>query len=82
MKLSKAQERVVSRLKEGWELGWSQTMSKRVWLQKDGVGRGGETEGVASVTANSLLKAGIIVCDKREFPTSRYRLADGFQTST
>lgn len=76
MKLTKAQGRVVARMKEGWELGWSNTMDGRVWLQKDGVGRGGETERVLSATAHALVKAGIIVCDKREFPTSKYRLSN------
>lgn len=75
MKLTKAQERVVSRMKDGWELGWSSTMEGRVWLQKGGVGRGGESEKVSTATAHALLKAGVIVCDKRGFPTSKYRLS-------
>lgn len=75
MKLTKAQDRVVSLMKEGWELGWSNTMDGRVWLQKGGVGRGGQTERVLVATASALCKAGVIVCDKREFPTSKYRLA-------
>lgn len=77
MKLTEAQEHVVTRLKEGWELGWSLTMDGRVWLQKDGVGRGGITEKVSTATAKALRDAGVIVCDKREFPSSRYRLAPG-----
>ena len=76
LRLRKAQERVVARMKEGWELGWSSTMDGRVWLQKNGLGRGGETEGVSVATAFALAKAGVIVCDKREFPTSKYRLAE------
>lgn len=75
MKLTKAQERVVARMKEGWELGISLTMDGRVWLQKNGVGRGGETEMVHAATASALVKAGVIVCEKREFPTSKYHLA-------
>lgn len=76
MKISKAQQRVVTLMEEGWELGWSSSIGGRIWLQKNGVGRGGETERVLPATAMALIKAGIIVCDKPSFPTSKYRLTN------
>lgn len=80
-KLTQAQEKVISRLNDGWELGWSQTMASRraVWLQKGGVGRGGESETVSVATATILLREGVIECERREFPVTKYRLAKAFQ---
>lgn len=80
MKPTKAQRQVIDLLEAGWELGWSLTMGGRVWLQKGGVGCGGETLTVRASTANALLKEGILVCEKRDFPTSKYRLARDFES--
>ena len=76
MKLSKAQQKVVDLMKEGWELGKSQSMSGRAWLQKDGVGRGGPVEKVNTNTFWSLYKKEIIKLKKQSFPTSIYELKE------
>lgn len=75
MKLSTAQRKVIDLMKSGWEMGVrSSLMEQRCWLQKDGVGRGGETHSVNGNTFNSLHSNGLIEQAQYGFPTSKYRL--------
>jgi uncharacterized protein YjhX (UPF0386 family) len=74
MKLSKRQQEVVDLLSDGWEIGFSNTFNGSVWIQKGGVGRGGETRNVHTATVFALLDRGIIMCVRSGFPTSCYRL--------
>ena len=74
MKLSKAQQEVVNLLSDGWEIGHSLTFDGRFWIQKGGAGRGGESKNLNANTACALIKAGIIICTERGFPTARYSL--------
>jgi hypothetical protein len=74
-KLSKAQAEVVRKMKNGWELGESTGLSSRCWLQKGGIGKGGEAQSVSHATATVLLRAGIIEYAKKQYPTFTYKLA-------
>lgn len=76
MKLSPSQQRVVDRMREGWELGISNSISApNAWLQRDGLGRGGPTEKVSRGTVDALRKRGIITTGRFSFPTQRYTLS-------
>lgn len=74
MKLSKTQEEVVSLMKEGWEMGHSMTMDGNTWIQKNGVGRGGECKTVYANTYAALSRKGFLECISEEFPTMRFHL--------
>jgi len=46
MKISKIQLEILKLMKKGWELGkmFHTDLSVRFWLQKEGIGKGGETK--------------------------------------
>jgi hypothetical protein len=80
-KLTKPQLEVIDLLRSGWGIGLSTTMDSRVWIQKGGAGRGGESRTLRHPTFAALCKAGLVVIDgKRDFPTTRYKLADDYQS--
>lgn len=60
MKLTKAQQKVVDAMREGWELGTSDGPDGRAWLQKGGLGRGGDTMPVQWGTLRALRNAGVV----------------------
>ncbi len=74
-KLSPAQQHVVDRMREGWQLGFATGLSVRVWLQQNGLGQGGQTEDLRIDTLLALRKARIIVAGKWDFPTTRFFLS-------
>lgn len=76
--LSEAQRRVIEKMRDGWGLGADRTFDgPKPWLQRNGVGKGGETERVATGTYHALRVRKIIVCeDERAFPTVTWKLAD------
>lgn len=74
-KLSKAQGEVVRLMREGWELGKSEGMSGGAWLQKNGVGRGGETKTI-SISTYLALYTKRIIAGEYTFPTSKYSLTE------
>jgi hypothetical protein len=76
VKLTKAQQEVIDLMRQGWELGVSTTADGRWWLQKGGLGRGGETNNVNANTAHALLRAGLIRSAGYSFPTQHYLLTD------
>lgn len=63
-------------MREGWQLGCSGGIDPRAWLQQNGIGRGGPSRDVHMASFSALLRTKRIVLDKRQFPTSTYRLAD------
>ncbi len=69
IKLSKNQQEVVNRIKEGWALCVSNSFNRRVWLQKDGCGRGGDTEPVHGSTFYALYKRELVELKKDGYPT-------------
>ena len=57
---------VLEHMQNGWELGLSDTIRRRhTWLQKGGLGKGGESLTVSEAAVNRLLKKGIITKEKR-----------------
>lgn len=82
MKLSKTQLEVIRLMKEGWELGRNVTNGRDVghqwWMQKGGLGYGGEDKTVNSATAWKLYHLGLI-CKPNpnlEFPTEHWALTE------
>lgn len=61
-------------MKEGWEMGCDIFNNNRVWLQKNGIGYGGETHEVKHNTFESLQKKGLIYSVGRTFPVTKYKL--------
>ncbi len=79
MKLSKSQEHVVDRMRSGWGLGSSISMSgdsNLAWLQEGGVGRGGDMEKVRWDTFQALLRKGVITRKGHCFPAVKYKLVE------
>lgn len=73
--LTPKQREVVDRLREGWELGVSKSLDRqRVWIQKNGVGRGGESVDLRPRTFEALKSAGLLVPSKSKYPTYAYVL--------
>lgn len=70
MKLTKAQQHVVARMKEGWSLGLDTGLKPWAWLQQDGLGRGGATENVNLNTFSGLERRKVI-CRAGTNPFSR-----------
>jgi len=77
MKLSETQQHVIDRMKSGWQLGTSTSLHPYSWLQKDGCGRGGESEDVHAGTVSALYNRGAIVVDVEGFPLRTYKLVEG-----
>lgn len=76
MKLSETQKQIISLMREGWELGASHTFTGWAWMQKDGLGKGGESRNVKSNTFFALIKLNLISCPERHFPHSKYELTE------
>jgi len=73
VKLSKQQDKAIKLMKDGWELGCSETSGK-CWLQKGGLGSGGNTEKVKESTISALEKKGLITYNKRDYPFHKWKL--------
>ena len=74
MKLSKSQIKVINLMNDSWQLVSTMGLYNQVfWLQKGGCGRGGESINVNANTVRSLIKAGIITMNTREYPLQTYR---------
>jgi len=66
-KLSETQINVLEKMKENWELGSWQTFGSRHYtLQKNGIGKGGETKTVAQHTVHALMKKEFIEIVKKD----------------
>lgn len=79
MKLSKVQKEVVQLMKEGWELGSFTGSRCRIWLQKNGLGRGGKTKSISHATLRVLKEKRVIEGnrDAKRFYLTRYKLIGG-----
>ena len=75
-KVTKKQMHVLQLMNDGWELGKSSSLSGHIWLQQDGLGRGGNTEDVHANTFNGLYTRRLIEQKKRSFPTSLWGLTE------
>lgn len=80
-KLTPIQQEVIDLMKQGWELGGSMGIGSRSWLQKGGLGKGGESKEVKSSTVHTLEYLGYIERGESHFPTLHYRLK-GEKTTT
>lgn len=69
-KLSQPMEDILLAMVSGWGLG---SGSSSIFLQKGGVGKGGQVNRVNSSTVWALSRRGLIEC-KHSFPTSKWRL--------
>lgn len=74
MKLSKVQQEVLDLMANGWELGRSEGFVSRCWLQKGGLGRGGEAKDVRSTTLRKLWVLELIKIAKEEYPVTHFIL--------
>ena len=74
MKLSKNQQKVINLLEQGWELGQRSGIDGGCWMQRNGLGKGGESLNVSSATVIALYKRGLIK-HTYGFPWSTWTLA-------
>ena len=72
--LSKTQKEIVNLMRNGWELGGSMSGSGGDWIQKGGLGKGGDSKNVNANTTFALYKKGVICRGLRKFPTEHYLL--------
>lgn len=72
--LTTAQQHVVERMRSGWALSLTITLTGHYWLQQGGPGRGGATEPVHANTANALHKRGVIQPMRHAFPVEEFTL--------
>ena len=78
-KLSKAQRELLEKIASGeWELGTNTAMASRrsAWIQRGGIGRGGETVGVSRATVHALLRRGMIAYGDKSFPTRTWKVTE------
>jgi len=74
MKLTEKQQQVIDLMQDGWQLGRDNHNNGRSWLQKGGIGHGGESVSVSRSTVDSLEKKGLIK-SKWGFPMTIFSLA-------
>ena len=76
-KLSPAQQHVLDRMAEGWELATSTSRrSEGIWLQQGGIGEEDQFEDVLKTTVSALLEQGLICMKKRGLPATTWRLTE------
>ena len=65
-KLSKAQQDVIDKMRDGWQLGRNTSISYATpcWIQEGGIGYGGKTQNVSRSTFRALWNKGLIKRDK------------------
>jgi hypothetical protein len=75
-KLTKHQQETLDLLNSGWELGVSSSLTGgNVWLQENGVGKGGATKKVRRSVYEALREGGHIVRIGEHTPTYIYGAA-------
>ncbi len=72
--LTPRQREIVDLMRNGWELGGDMSINGRDWIQKGGLGRGGEAKNVNGNTTYALYKKGVIIQIKETFLTVHYVL--------
>ena len=70
-KLTRVQEALLEKLRNGWEAGTDNSLEGRSRIQRGGLGRGGPSETVRIDTLIALDKAGHIRCEYG-YPTKRW----------
>lgn len=74
-KLSATQLHILELMNDGWELGHSRGMYPGFWIQKNGIGKGGESKSISSATFHVLLDTKSIEKFKEGYPTDKYRIS-------
>jgi len=72
--LSIKQQEVLRLMANGWELGQGMDRDGRCWIQKGGLGMGGEAETVSNATLHSLWRKNLIIEVAEAFPLRRFGL--------
>jgi hypothetical protein len=75
VKLTPLQRDVLQKMKDGWPMGVSYDGDHR-WLQKNGVGRGGECIRVHASTFKGLSLRGLIHMVKCNYPTRTWGITE------
>lgn len=75
-KLTPKQKEIIELLKDGWELGKSEGLTPRVWIQKGGISKGGESKDLRIDTFISLINSRAIIISEEGFPISKYKLTE------
>ena len=73
-KLSKAQQKVIDLMREGWQLGYSRGRRPDAWVQQNGIGRGGNSYHFSISTFFALDKLGYLKKVEEGYPTDKYEL--------
>lgn len=79
MKLSKAQQEVVDKMQEGWELAISEGFYATSWIQKNGIGKGCESQDVRLSTAKCLANKCVVEVSGQRYPFTYYRLTEQYK---
>jgi len=75
MRLGKRQKDILIKMSNGWELGITLTIHGGLWMQKGGLGRGGEAiRNISSDSVWSLYNKHLIKIAYRHFPTQGFVL--------
>jgi hypothetical protein len=75
-KLSPAMKEVVLKMRDGWQLGKSNSYHVHCWIQKGGIGKGGESQNVNIGTWAALIDRKLIFESQHKYPSSPYELTD------
>lgn len=76
MRLGKQQRKILELMTQDWQLGLSLGLHPHYWIQKGGLGKGGEANhNLNQVTCLSLVKNGYIRVAYRKFPTEAFELS-------
>jgi hypothetical protein len=76
MKISKAQERVIRRLQDGWSLGKGIGVISNVWMQSGKLGCGGKSGSITFATLNALIDRKLIEQKQYKHYAVEYILTD------
>lgn len=60
MKLSKVQQDVLDKMRNGWELGIDTALYEYYWMQQGGLGKGGKSQNVSKATVRALVNRNLI----------------------
>ena len=75
--LGSRQREILQLIVDGWELGLDLTLGGNYWIQKGGLGRGGESNRkISSDACQSLRNKGYIAAKYRVFPVQAFELTN------
>lgn len=76
MKTTAKMDAVLNMMRDGWSLCYGSGLGTCIWLQKNGCGRGGDSERVHAATFHGLFKRGLIRESHTNYPTSTWELVE------